>query len=53
MITNVCAKRLLVRDAGDGTGEKLKFKVVDGEMVFPVDSKGYPYGAPVGYAPSP
>lgn len=41
MVTDVCPKRgCWFELAGEGTGEKLKFKVVDGEMVFPVDSKG-------------
>lgn len=41
MITDVCPKRgCWFEMAGEGTGEKMKFKVVDGEMVFPVDSKG-------------
>ncbi len=41
MVTDVCPKRgCWFEMAGEGTGQKLKFKVVDGEMVFPVDSKG-------------
>jgi hypothetical protein len=41
LVTDVCPKRgCWFEMAGEGTGEKLKFKVVDGEMVFPVDSKG-------------
>jgi hypothetical protein len=41
MITDVCPKRGCWMDlAGDKPGSKLKFKVVDGEMVFPMDSKG-------------
>jgi hypothetical protein len=41
MVTDVCPKRgCWFEMAGENAGEKLKFKVVDGEMVFPVDSKG-------------
>jgi len=41
MITDVCPKRGCWFDlAGGGPGKKLKFKVTDGEMVFPVDAKG-------------
>jgi hypothetical protein len=41
MITDVCPKRGCWFDmAGGGPGQKLKFKVTDGEMVFPVDAKG-------------
>jgi len=41
MITDVCPKRgCWMNLAGTKPGEKLKFKVVDGEMVFPAESKG-------------
>jgi Domain of unknown function (DUF4920) len=41
MITDVCPKRGCWFDmAGGGPGQKLKFKVTDGEMVFPLDAKG-------------
>ena len=41
MITDVCPKRgCWMNLAGGKPGEKLKFKVVDGEMVFPMESKG-------------
>jgi hypothetical protein len=41
MITDVCPKRGCWFDmAGGGPGQKLKFKVTDGEMVFPPDAKG-------------
>ena len=41
MVTGVCTKRGCWFDlAGDKPGEKLKFKVKDGTMVFPPDSKG-------------
>jgi hypothetical protein len=41
MITDVCPRRGCWFDlAGGGPGKKLKFKVTDGEMVFPIDSKG-------------
>jgi hypothetical protein len=41
MITDVCPKRGCWFDmAGGGPGKKMKFKVTDGEMVFPVDAKG-------------
>jgi hypothetical protein len=41
MITDVCPRRGCWFDiAGGGPGKKLKFKVTDGEMVFPVDAKG-------------
>lgn len=41
MITDVCPKRGCWFDmAGTEPGKKLKFKVTDGEMVFPVDAKG-------------
>jgi hypothetical protein len=41
MITDVCPKRgCWMELAGDKPGQKLKFKVTDGEMVFPMDAKG-------------
>lgn len=41
MITDVCPKRgCWFELAGDKPGQKLKFKVTDGEMVFPMDAKG-------------
>lgn len=41
MVTDVCPKRgCWFEMAGGAPGKKLKFKVTDGEMVFPVDSKG-------------
>jgi Domain of unknown function (DUF4920) len=41
MVVDVCAQRGCWMDlAGAAPGEKLKFKVVDGEMTFPVDAKG-------------
>lgn len=41
MITDVCPKRgCWLELAGSGPGKKLRFKVTDGEMVFPMDSKG-------------
>lgn len=41
MITDVCPKRgCWMNLAGTQAGQKLKFKVVDGEMVFPMESKG-------------
>lgn len=41
MILDVCPKRgCWMELAGSQPGQKLKFKVTDGEMVFPVDSKG-------------
>lgn len=41
MITDVCPKRgCWMNLAGSKPGEKLKFKVDDGEMVFPMDAKG-------------
>jgi hypothetical protein len=41
MVTDVCPKRgCWFEMAGDAPGSKLRFKVVDGEMVFPLDSKG-------------
>lgn len=41
MITDVCPKRgCWMEIAGEKPGQKLKFKVTDGEMVFPVESKG-------------
>ncbi|MEJ7597275.1 MAG: DUF4920 domain-containing protein [Kofleriaceae bacterium] len=41
MITDVCPKRgCWMNLAGGEAGQKLKFKVVDGDMVFPMESKG-------------
>lgn len=41
MITGVCPKRgCWMELAGDKPGSKLKFKVDDGQMVFPMDAKG-------------
>jgi len=41
MVTDVCPKRgCWFEMAGENTGEKLRFKVEDGVMVFPVDAKG-------------
>jgi len=41
MVTDVCPKRgCWFELAGSKPGEKLKFKVTDGEMVFPLDAKG-------------
>lgn len=41
MVTDVCPKRgCWFELAGDKPGQKLRFKVTDGEMVFPMDSKG-------------
>ncbi len=41
LVVDVCPKRgCWFEMAGEGTGAKLRFKVTDGEMVFPVDSKG-------------
>jgi hypothetical protein len=41
MITDVCPKRgCWFEMAGTGAGKKLRFKVTDGEMVFPMESKG-------------
>lgn len=41
LIVDVCPKRgCWFEMAGAGPGEKLRFKVVDGEMVFPLDAKG-------------
>lgn len=41
MIVDVCPKRgCWFEMAGPNPGEKLRFKVVDGEMVFPIDAKG-------------
>lgn len=41
MITDVCPKRgCWFEMAGNGPGQKLRFKVTDGEMVFPADAKG-------------
>jgi hypothetical protein len=41
MVTDVCEMRgCWFELAGDKPGQKLRFKVTDGEMVFPPDSKG-------------
>src|SRR3954466_7823256 len=41
LVTDVCEMRgCWFEMAGEKPGEKLRFKVTDGEMVFPVDSKG-------------
>ncbi len=41
MITDVCPKRgCWFEMAGTKPGQKLRFKVTDGDMVFPPDSKG-------------
>jgi len=41
MVTDVCPKRgCWFELAGNKPGQKLRFKVVDGEMVFPMGSKG-------------
>ena len=41
MITDVCAMRgCWIEVAGDAPGEKARFKVQDGEMVFPMTAKG-------------
>jgi hypothetical protein len=41
MVTDVCAKRGCWFDlAGEVPGQKLRFKVQDGVMVFPMDAKG-------------
>ena len=41
MVTDVCPKRgCWFEMAGSAPGTKLKFKVTDGEMVFPPDAKG-------------
>ena len=41
MIVDVCPKRGCWMDlAGPGVGQKVRFKVTDGEMVFPADAKG-------------
>lgn len=41
MITDVCPKRgCWFEMAGTKPGQKLRFKVTDGEMVFPADAKG-------------
>lgn len=40
-VTDVCEMRgCWFEMAGDKPGQKLRFKVTDGEMVFPADSKG-------------
>jgi hypothetical protein len=41
MVTDVCPKRgCWFEMAGTKPGQKLRFKVTDGEMVFPMESKG-------------
>lgn len=41
MVVDVCPKRGCWMDlAGTAPGQKVRFKVTDGEMVFPVDAKG-------------
>ncbi|MBT8492565.1 MAG: DUF4920 domain-containing protein, partial [Deltaproteobacteria bacterium] len=41
MVTDVCPKRgCWFEMAGKGPGQKLRFKVKDGVMVFPMDAKG-------------
>ena len=41
MIVDVCPRRgCWMELAGEQPGKKLKFKVTDGEMVFPIDAKG-------------
>ena len=41
MITDVCPKRgCWMELAGSEPGQKLRFKVTDGEMVFPMEAKG-------------
>jgi hypothetical protein len=41
MVTDVCAKRgCWFEMAGNAPGEKARFKVTDGEMVFPMTAKG-------------
>jgi hypothetical protein len=41
MVTDVCEMRgCWMELAGDKPGQKLRFKVTDGEMVFPPDAKG-------------
>ena len=41
MVVDVCPKRGCWMDlAGPGPGQKVRFKVTDGEMVFPLDAKG-------------
>lgn len=41
MVVDVCPKRgCWFEMAGKEPGQKLRFKVTDGEMVFPIDSKG-------------
>jgi cytochrome c-type biogenesis protein CcmE len=41
MVVDVCPKRgCWFELAGDEPGQKLRFKVTDGEMVFPLESKG-------------
>jgi len=41
MVTDVCSKRgCWIEMAGNAPGEKARFKVKDGEMVFPMSAKG-------------
>ena len=41
LIAEVCPKRgCWMELAGEGTGEKMRFKVEDGDMVFPMEAKG-------------
>ena len=41
LVTDVCAKRgCWFEMAGEDVGEKIRFKVEDGVMVFPMDAKG-------------
>jgi len=41
MVTDVCPKRGCWMDlAGSGPGQKVRFKVNDGEMTFPMEAKG-------------
>jgi len=41
MVTDVCPKRGCWMDlAGSGPGQKVRFKVEDGVMTFPMDAKG-------------
>lgn len=41
MVTDVCAKRgCWIELAGGASGAKARFKVADGEMVFPMSAKG-------------
>lgn len=42
VVTDVCAMRgCWIELAGDKQGESIKVKVVDGEIVFPMESKGH------------